>query len=232
MKMTLAAATVAALVGVAGIAGAADISAAPAAGVGGLKDGPIVAPPPGWTGFYVGAHIGGAWANLRETLGAHIIGNGFSWDNESAGVIGGGQVGYNYQTGAFLVGLEGDFGGIGLNHSHLLVPNSRFSSHDDGSFYADVTGRLGYAAGPALFYAKGGWAFFDGELSYIDSAVPANNGTHTGLDGWTFGGGIEYKLNPSWGLKGEYQHFNFDTTDLKPFQGAGTVSADLVVNVS
>jgi outer membrane immunogenic protein len=225
MKKTLAAATVAVL-GVAGAANAADIYSQ-----GGLKDVPYVAAPT-WTGFYVGANVGGAWANLKETLGADITGQGFSWDNYGTGVIGGGQVGYNYQTGAFVFGLEADFGGIGLSHSHLLVPDSRFSSRDNSGFYADVTGRLGYAAGPALFYAKGGWAYFDGEVSYRDSAVPANNGTHTGVDGWTVGGGIEYKLSPAWGLKGEYQYFDFGATDLKPFNGTGTVSADLTVNVA
>ncbi|MGA9264960.1 MAG: porin family protein, partial [Rhodomicrobium sp.] len=60
MKMTLAAATVAALVGVAGAANAADLYK------GSTKDVPVYVPPPTWTGFYIGAHVGGAWADIKN----------------------------------------------------------------------------------------------------------------------------------------------------------------------
>ena len=60
MKKTLAAATIAALVGVAGAANAADLYKG-----GSMKDAPVFVPPPTWTGFYIGAHVGGAWANIE-----------------------------------------------------------------------------------------------------------------------------------------------------------------------
>ena len=63
MKKTLAAVTVAVLVGVAGAANAADMYS-PSGG--GFKDVPAYVPPPTWTGFYIGAHVGGAWADLQQ----------------------------------------------------------------------------------------------------------------------------------------------------------------------
>ena len=74
MKKTLAAATVAALMGVAGAANAADLDKG-----GSMKDAPAYVPPPTWTGFYIGAHVGGFWADINnrdvnDFLGTHSLG--------------------------------------------------------------------------------------------------------------------------------------------------------------
>ena len=60
MKITLAAATVAALAGLAGTANATDVYSG-----GGMKDVPVIAPAPIWTGFYIGGNIGAAWADIK-----------------------------------------------------------------------------------------------------------------------------------------------------------------------
>ena len=136
-----------------------------------LKDAPVVAAPiTTWTGFYLGGNAGGGWATLDS-------------DNNTA-FVGGGQIGYNYQTGQFVFGVESD----------IDVWVSTKAGANTDPLLADVTGRLGYAMGPVLLYAKGGWAYLD---------------TLNGLDGWTVGGGVEYKFGPSWSMKGEYQHFDF-----------------------
>ena len=84
-------------------------------------------------------------------------------NNTNDGVFGGGTVGYNYQTGSFVFGVEADFGGAGLtgnwNDGIAAHTDGNFWAKNDANFYADVTGRLGYAAGPASLYVKGGWAF-------------------------------------------------------------------------
>lgn len=158
---------------------------------GGLKDAaPVVAPVPVWTGFYLGGNVGGGWASLN--FNDHELAN-------DSGFVGGGQIGYNYQVGALVLGIESDIGVVSM--SDLNDGNS--------SMLIDVTGRLGFAAGPALFYAKGGWA-------YLDVA--------NGLDGWTVGGGIEYKFSQNWSVKAEYQHFDF--ADLN-----GVSGLDLTANV-
>ena len=88
MKKTLAAATVAVLVAVAGAANAADMYS-PSGG--GLKD----VPPPTWNGFYIGAHVGGAWADLsnHDAHGYTLNGVNYGWSNNNSGVFGGGTVG-------------------------------------------------------------------------------------------------------------------------------------------
>ena len=113
MKKTLAAATIAALVGVAGAANAADLYK------GSTKDVPVYVPPPTWTGFYIGAHVGGFWADIKnhDLDGFMRHGTDWGWNNNNDGVFGGGTVGYNYQTGAFVFGVEADFGGAGLTNN-------------------------------------------------------------------------------------------------------------------
>jgi outer membrane immunogenic protein len=208
MKKTLAAAAVA-LAGAAGAANAADMYA------GGMKDVAFV-PPPLWTGLYIGAHIGGAWADLknddRDGIWSGIPGTG--WNDSASGVIGGGQIGYNWQANnvfnGFVFGVEADFGGTGFSLNHHPFNNVLLNDETNSGFYADFTGRLGYAAGPALFYIKGGWAFFDGGLGLHDNRfAPALGVTDEGISGWTFGGGVEYKFAPNWSAKIEYRHFDF-----------------------
>ncbi len=213
MKTALAAAIAVAVAGSGGAAYASDFYApgqyfAP----GGLKPGAYVQPC--WTGFYVGGHIGGAWTDVQTTDVDRVWSvYGNQWSSSEAAVIGGGQAGYNFQIGGFVVGVEGDFGGTAFARSHQIAP---FLQVDTSSgFYADVTGRLGYAVRSALFYVKGGWAYSDTNLSVWDrgfstrcvtSACSVSNG---GLEGWTIGGGIEYKLLSTWSAKVEYRYFDF-----------------------
>jgi opacity protein-like surface antigen len=204
---------------VGGQADAADIYAG--------SGGPVYAAAPAWTGFYIGAHVGGVWTDLRTTDVDGAWGNpGDQFYNTTAGILGGGQVGYNFQYGSFVFGTEADFGGLGVSNNQTAFGKGSgyFSRLDDG-FYTDVTGRLGYAAGPALLYVKGGWAYFDGSVS-INDTVKHYAASVSGLDGWTFGGGIEYKLSPSWSVKGEYRLFDFGsvTETLYPAGVCGTAS--------
>ena len=124
MKKTLAAATVAALVGVAGAASAADLYKG-----GSLKDVPVYVPPPLWTGFYIGGHMGIAWSRLD--LNDHVMTacdatgllcNRFPFGKgnlNSTNGFGGGQFGYNFQGGNFLgpnfvYGIEVDLGAVAM----------------------------------------------------------------------------------------------------------------------
>jgi len=234
MKKTLAAATVAALVGVVGAANAADLYK------GSMKDtgpAPYVPPPAVWTGFYLGGHVGGAWSEFKNRVDhdENYVYDSFSesWNSNNDGVVfGGGTLGYNYQTGAFVFGFESDFGLFGFNNDRHWDGASwdggdhhfNFREKENASFYADVTGRLGYAAGPVLIYAKGGWAFLENPGSFGFDRVDGNgfmlDGVGHGftlnnesLNGWTVGGGIEYMWSPSWSVKSEYMFFDFGNQD-------------------
>lgn len=178
-------------VAVGALAVAGQVNAADLHSGGGIKDAPIYAAAPAWAGFYLRAHVGGVWTDMTTT----DIDGAWAHDtfaNAASGIIGGGQIGYNFQYGNVVLGPEADFGGLGVSHTQTAFGKGYgyFSRINDG-FYADVTGRLGYAAGPALFYLKGGWAYFGGRLGVVD-AVSGYAASHSSADGWTFGGGIEY----------------------------------------
>ncbi len=237
MKKTLAAATIAALVGVAGAANAADLYKG-----GSLKDVPVYVPPPLWTGFYIGAHMGIDWANLN--VGRFAFEDGFGTTelggknlNISNG-FGGGQFGYNFQGGNFfspnfVYGIEVDLGGVAMNGRENMLGETTFTDatgvthlghivalnmHNNGGFYGDVTGRLGYAWGSALVYAKGGFAFLQSNLGMREdmwdsagnwSSFTNNNNNNNFITGYTVGGGLEWKVSPVWSIKAEYLYFDF-----------------------
>ncbi len=168
-----------------------------------------------WSGPYAGVNIGGAWGNLNTNDVDGLYSGGASpgqeFGNNSAGVFGGAQLGYNFQRGSLVIGPEVDLGGIDVSNKKWSVPG--FADGFDSGFYADVTGRLGLTVGQGLLYAKGGYVYFSGSDSHFDAAPPTSTST-TGLSGWTFGGGYEYKINPAWSVKGEYLHSDFGINTL------------------
>jgi outer membrane immunogenic protein len=217
MQKTLVAATLATLVGVAGTANAADIYAPSASG---YKDVVVVAPT--WTGFYLGAHVGGAWSNIDITDYTAAGGIFSTGSFSGSAVIGGGQLGYNWQRDAFVLGVEADLGGVGnlgsVDRPDLAALHPHYQT--DGSFIGDITGRVGYAVGSALFYAKGGGAFLNGDWKVDYLAVNDFYSAKGTLWGWTVGGGIEYQVTPVWSVKAEYQYIGFnDVTVPTPREG-------------
>ncbi|MEZ0171061.1 outer membrane protein [Microvirga sp. TS319] len=169
---------------------------------------PIVAAVPvfTWTGFYVGVNAGVGFNNGDDDLvfgGDTILADS---DND-ASFVGGAQVGYNYQMGSFVVGVEGDlqwadFGSTTYDFTGL---GGGLITRDSGDWFGTVRGRVGVAFDRALIYATGGWAFADNR------------------NGWTVGGGIEYAItnNLSAKLEGLYVKLNSDDFTVP---GVGTVS--------
>ena len=88
---------------------------------------PVFVPPPfTWTGFYVGLNAGAVWSMGNRTTSLYYPATG-SWlatyypgnlGNSNTGFIGGGQAGYNWQTGAFVLGVETDFDGTTLSKTY------------------------------------------------------------------------------------------------------------------
>ena len=123
------------------------------------------------------------------------------------GGFGGGQIGHNFQSGPLVYGLETDFQG-----GYLGATSSDLSSKESVDWFGTVRGRVGYAFGHALIYGTGGFAYGDVRQHAIDNgSVLSSNGTQTG---WVAGGGIEYKINPAWSLKAEYQYMDLGSATL------------------
>jgi outer membrane immunogenic protein len=155
-----------------------------------------------WTGFYVGGHIGGAFAGNNSLEGG---GGRF---------MGGLQGGYDYQfANSWVIGAEAQYSWLANNNNTLLFPpNTRVTSTNNQ--LGSVTGRFGYTWGPALLYAKGGFGWRDrNNIGVAVAGVPAAFTTNTGhKDGYTVGTGLEYMFAPSWSAKAEYQYYNFGST--------------------
>jgi outer membrane immunogenic protein len=192
------------LLGLASVAEAADLA---------IRKAPPPPPPPplwSWTGFYLGAHVGAGWSRKEfHTPNALCVeefdGFGFGCENgdrgshNAIGGLGGGQIGFNWQTGWVLFGIEGQyswaklkgdhadsthiaFGELGDDDLLLVDAQSRFSSEIKG--IGTIAARLGIVSGPqdrTLFYVKGGAAYVkedfrekvNGDVAFFDLADPA-----------------------------------------------------------
>jgi outer membrane immunogenic protein len=153
-----------------------------------------------WTGFYVGGHIGGAFAGNNSLTGS---------DGRFMGGIQGGAD-YQFATN-WVLGIEAQYSWLSNNNGGVLFPGGVLVNSNSNQL-GSVTGRLGYSFGPTLLYAKGGYAFKDGDNAGATNGagVPVAftvDGNHR--DGYTVGAGLEYMFAPNWSAKIEYQYYNF-----------------------
>jgi outer membrane immunogenic protein len=178
---------------------------------------------PQWGGIYVGGQLGGAWSdtdwdyenyNWFNTLGPDLVISNFAIDG--SGLVGGGQGGFNFQSGAWVFGVEGSVAGTDLdgNVRSPFFPASDVYSVDIG-WLATVTGRVGYAWGSWLAYGKGGWAGADIELDLFDQDTPVRAKSSTRADGYTLGGGAEYAFAGGFSLGVEYAYTDLDTGNFR-----------------
>jgi outer membrane immunogenic protein len=174
-----------------------------------------------WTGAYIGAHVGYAWADTTVTeldfYSFSIFGD-TEFDFDSDGIVGGVYGGYNWQSGQFVYGVEADISASDIDNT---VDNTMAAPGEDETFstnidwFGTLRGRLGYAADRFLPYVTGGLAFGDIESSYND---PLDNSFAVASEtvfGWTLGAGVEYALTDQWSLRAEYLY-----VDLEDSQGS------------
>jgi outer membrane immunogenic protein len=170
-----------------------------------------------WTGFYAGLNIG--YGAGRSSLSystfsltpipPYVV---QSADLSVAGVIGGGQIGYNWQLQSnWLVGLEADLQWANQSGSaNFSVP--AFSSYVTTDqvkldWFGTVRGRVGFITnGTNLWYATGGWAYGKTELNSSTSLTGAAGTANfsSNKSGWTLGAGVESQIVGNWTAKLEY----------------------------
>lgn len=194
------------------------------------------APPYQWSGCYVGLNLGGgsSGTNFGSTVdpgsylaagdAATVTGSGGGGANAND-ILGGGQVGCNWQTGTLVLGLEGDFDYF---HSNPQFDNNTNTLADGNTFaigqslttnyLATVRPRFGIAADRNLAYLTGGAAFTS--ISYSENYVDANSPPGTGsaavsrsLVGWTAGAGWEYAFAEHWTVRAEYLFASFPSSN-------------------
>ena len=162
-----------------------------------------------WTGCFVGGHVGGMWARTVWTNATDpFVGEAIS-SNDPSGVVAGGQVGCDYQTGSFVIGLQGD--GAWTNASgtgdDLVFAGAR--DRTESKWLASATVRLGYAWDRWLGYVRGGAAWIRNEYTFFAPTGAAFAGAKETRTGWTAGVGLEYLFTP--GVSGfvEYNYYDF-----------------------
>jgi outer membrane immunogenic protein len=176
MKNRILAISVAAVT-TAGAAAAADLPRGPA---------PYYPPPASvynWNGFYAGLNIGYEWGKVTNS--------GFN----PSGVAGGGQLGYNWQIGQFVLGGETD---IQASAADDTFAPYKFSN----PWFGTLRGRAGFAINNILLFATAGLAYGElkAELGNLDESKT--------LVGWTGGVGMEVGFTPSWSAKVEYLYMD------------------------
>ena len=126
------------------------------------KAAPIMSPVPvyNWTGFYVGGNIGGTWGSVDAT----DVNTGATVSPNNSGFAGGGQIGYDYQMGPWVIGFRNIFDGTSI-HGGATISDSVFSGTVNSSlhWFDALTARGGYLVQPnVLLYAQGGAAWTGG----------------------------------------------------------------------
>jgi outer membrane immunogenic protein len=192
-------------VGLAHLAAAADLAVAPI-----YKSPP---PPPAfsWTSFYLGANGGGGWGQTSHTTDPTAVLSFSTGNFNTTGGVAGGTFGYNYQTGAWVLGAETDLDWAGIQGTATITPiiaglPATFSRSSQLMWLDTARARVGWAYDRVLFYGTAGAAFGGVQATRevsIAAFAPAASDTETGF-GWTAGGGIEWAFLYNLSAKIEY----------------------------
>jgi outer membrane immunogenic protein len=211
--------------GLATSASAADLAARPY-----TKAPPMIATIYDWSGFYIGANAGGAWSrkcwDVVPVVAGPLLAEGC---HDATGAVAGGQIGYRWQTGAWVFGLEAqgdwaDLTGSRVSQQFILVPGDATSNTRVRSFGL-FTGQVGYAWNNVLGYVKGGAAVTEDRYDHRFTAtnVLFDSARETRWGG-VVGVGLEYGFTPNWSVGVEYDHMFMGDRTLNFTNAAGVVS--------
>jgi len=205
-------------------ASAADLAARPYS----KAPAPMMAAIYDWSGFYIGLNGGGGWSHKcwdRNTAQGGVFSAAEGCHDASGGVVGG-QVGYRWQAGGWVFGVEGqgDWANLKGSNTSLIVPVVPFGvaavavpfrnqSTIDG--FGLFTGQVGYAWDRVLWYVKGGAAVVGDRYRGYNSVTGLQiDGTSETRWGGTVGTGLEVAFAPNWSVAFEYDHLFMGTRTL------------------
>lgn len=177
-----------------------------------------------WSGFYVGGHLGCTWSNPTVTAGnnSHFGATGDALGFTNDGYAVGGQLGYNFQFGRVVAGIEGTFSG-GESHDEVaglspFNPAGRaYLLTSELRNIATVTARLGYVFDARwMGYVKGGFASATYEVSgfVTNGATATSVGSASRYNGYALGGGLEYMVSKNLTVGLDYSYLKLEDKDL------------------
>ena len=164
--------------------------------------------------MYIGVNGGGGWGNSTWT--------GQSTDFNTSGGLFGGQIGYNWQFGQTVLGLETDIQWSGVKGSGSCASGCETKNNCFGT----ARGRLGYAYDRFLPYVTGGLAYGNIEANPSFGFTSAS----TTNSGWTVGAGVEFALMQNWTAKVEYLYMNLGDFNTAVSAPAST-NVDFTANI-
>jgi outer membrane immunogenic protein len=196
-----------------------------------------------WTGLYLGGNLGSGTARNQSSLALLPFNENFTLAPD--GIIGGGQIGYNWQAANWVFGIEGDFQGSTQKDNKTCValcgplPGSFAAFNAKLPWLATARGRLGYSIGSTLVYATGGYAYGDvkTEVGYNLGGGPLATTLDKKQGGWTVGGGIETPFTflgwfgPNWTSKTEYLYVDLGSSNYSIPTGFGGGTATFTTGV-
>ena len=163
-----------------------------------------------WSGFYIGINGGGGSAHTCWD----VLGGAREGCNNATGGTVGGQLGYRWQLGPWVLGVEGqgnwaDFSGDNLSAVFATRNRSKIDS------FGLITGQVGYAWNNILAYVKGGAAVVGDKYEVFSSTTGAQLGS-TSQTRWggTIGAGLEIGFAPNWSVGVEYDHMFLGDKDI------------------
>jgi outer membrane immunogenic protein len=187
----------------------------------------IVAPIYDWSGFYIGINGGGGWSHhcwdVTNDGTGPVVPAGVEGCHDATGGTFGGQIGYRWQSAAWVFGLEaqGNWADFrGNNASLFFITDSNQSRVDSFGLF---TGQIGYAWNNALFYVKGGAAVTDNQYRIFD--IPSGSLIDTANEtrwGGTVGVGFEYVIAPNVSVAFEYDHMFMGSHNVNFTFGSGS----------
>jgi len=201
----------------------------------------VVRPIYSWTGCYAGVNAGGGaapktWVDVNGSFEQPPIPGISIGDHTARGVVGGGQLGCDYQIASFVFGVQGLYDLTGMKADNYQ--NGRvFVNHTFVQSIATLTARAGFTPKPnVLLYAKGGGAWVhdlynvglpsSASFGFIPGTLTLSFSTTGGLQpgtivalgrntsgGWTAGAGVDWApFGSDWTVSLEYGYMNFGTS--------------------
>ena len=179
---------------------------------------PVFDPKPLWSGFHVGANVGGAFSKATSDFRFNYGPVFGVAPNTISGIAGGLGGGYDWQVGALVIGAAADFqlaGGDGRKAA--LCPGGLCGATytQNLSWFGTVRGRLGYASGNWLAYVTGGYAYarLETKATAVAPVGAASTSWNELKSGWVLGGGVEVMFAPGWSANIEGLHMRFGETN-------------------
>jgi len=168
-----------------------------------------------WTGLYVGAYLGTYWGFTNW----NFVNSGAEINPQFAGLFGGGEIGYDYQLGKWVFGVEGNAGWTNAHGAQPCPTGFFYNCEFNATWLSAFTTRIGYAYWDRVLpYVKGGAVIGQDRAQLVcdtnsRSTIIPLNGCPSRSDsnvraGWTVGGGAEFGLAQNVSVKSEVMYFD------------------------